>query len=632
VTAFVDSFYFMKTCIFSVPARAFVLFRVSALSLAVAAVFPSHAQSQLKETVVTANRSEQLLTEALPHTTVIGRDVIERSQAVDLSSLLSSEAGFQFTQNGGRGTTANLFLRGSAALQVLVLIDGVPLTKQDTAGNVSLENIMLDQVERVEIVRRNVSAMYRSGAIGGVIQVFTRQGQGAPKGFAQLEVGSYGSVRSSAGLSGQAGDTRFSLGVGHHKTDGFSVMDAKQFPNENPDSHGYSNTNYNLGLSQELLRGHTLGLRAQGSDGEVKFNGGGFGALTDIYKGRTTLSTWSIYSRNQITNDWYSELTFSDGRESSVYDANMTAFPYSSEAVTSSRTLNWTNSVALGSWLLTAGLEGQRQMIDATDSFATQLNRERGVRAVFAGLAGTVGLHSLQFNVRRDDADGLAAKSTGYAGYGFQLTPTWKGIATASTAFNLPPLGYLYDLYSGNPALQPETARSVELGVQWAQGAQRVRATAFKTQISNMLLYDFSTSRFNNVTDVSNNGVEVSYSGKVGRTDLHASLTLQDPVDETTGQQLIRRARTMASFGVSAPLGQWTLGADLRYTDARPDTPTNPSLPSYTLANLTGRYTVTPEVAVTARIENLFDSQYQTAYGYNQSGRAVYVGILWTQK
>jgi len=109
VTAFVDSFYFMKTCIFSVPARAFVLFRVSALSLAVAAVFPSHAQSQLKETVVTANRSEQLLTEALPHTTVIGRDVIERSQAVDLSSLLSSEAGFQFTQNGGGGATAKPF-------------------------------------------------------------------------------------------------------------------------------------------------------------------------------------------------------------------------------------------------------------------------------------------------------------------------------------------------------------------------------------------------------------------------------------------------------------------------------------------------------------------------------------------
>ena len=108
--------------------------RLSVLPLALAAAFPVIAQtasspSQLKETVVTANRSEQLLTEALPHTTVIGRDVIERSQAVDLPSLLASEAGFQYTQNGGRGTAASLFLRGSASLQVLLLIDGVPMTR-----------------------------------------------------------------------------------------------------------------------------------------------------------------------------------------------------------------------------------------------------------------------------------------------------------------------------------------------------------------------------------------------------------------------------------------------------------------------------------------------------------------------
>ena len=606
--------------------------RLAALPLALAAAFPSLAQTQLKDVVVTASRSEQLLIDALPHTTVIGRDVIERSQAVDLPSLLASEAGFQFTQNGGRGTSANLFLRGSASLQVLVLIDGVPLTKQDTAGTVSLQHIMLDQVERVEIVRGNVSAIYGSGAIGGVIQVFTRKGQGAPTGFAQFEAGSYGSVRASAGLAGQVGDTRFSVGIGRHKTTGFSAMNLNQFPNENPDADGYRNTNYNLALSQEWGSGHTLGLRGQGSDGQFEFDGGGFGAPTDIHKGSNNLGTWSLYSHNQITRDWRSELTFSQGRESSVYDATLTAFPYDSEAVTRSRTLNWTNTVALGSWLLTAGAERQRQNIDATDSFATQLNRERAVTALFAGLNGTVGAHSMQFNVRRDDADGLAAKTTGYAGYGYQFKPAWKVIASVSTAFNLPPLGYLYDLYSGNPDLQPETARSTELGLQWAQDGQIVRATAFKTDISNLLLYDFATFRFSNVTEASNKGVEVSYSAKLARSDLRASLTLQNPVNETTGERLIRRARTMASLGASIPLGQWTLGGDLRYTDARPDTPNNPSLPSYTLANLMGRYALTPEIAVTARIDNLLDRQYQTAYGYNQSGRAVYVGILWQQK
>ena len=622
--------YSMKTGIFHAPSHALV--RLAAVPLAISVASPAWAQTQLKEVVVTANRSEQLLTDALPHTTVIGRDVIERSQAVDLPTLLATEAGFQFTQNGGRGTSANLFLRGSASLQVLVLVDGVPLTKQDTTGTVSLEHIMLDQVERVEVVRGNVSAIYGSGAIGGVIQVFTRKGQGKPVGFVQLEAGSYGSLRAAAGFSGQAGDTRFSFGVGRHTTRGFSSMDVTQYPNENPDRDGYRNTNYNLNVSHELVQGHTLGLRTQSSDGKFEFDGGGFGTPSDIYKGINKLSTWSLYSHNQITRDWRSELTFSQERERSVYDARLTAFPYDSAAVTHGRTLNWTNAVALGTWLLTAGAEHQRQMIDTIDSFATQLNRERGVTSLFAGLSGTFGEHSMQFNVRSDDADGLAAKTTGYAAYGFQLTPAWKMIASASTAFNLPPLGYLYDPFSGNAALQPETARSAEFGVQWAQDGQIVRATAFKTNISNLLQYDFATFAFNNVTNASNKGLEVSYTGKLMSADLRGSLTVQDPIDETTGLRLIRRARTMGSIGASIPLEKWTVGGDVRYTGGRPDTPANPPLNAYTVANLTARYAVTREIALTARIDNLFDRQYQTAYGYNQSGRAAYVGILWTQK
>jgi vitamin B12 transporter len=512
------------------------------------------------------------------------------------------------------------------------LIDGVALARQDTTGTVSLEHIMLDQIERVEIVRGNVSAIYGSGAIGGVIQIFTRKGQGKPAGFARLEVGSYGSVRASTGASGQFGDTRFSLGVGRHKTTGFSAMDVTQFPNENPDADGYRNTNYNFGISHDLAQGHTLGVRAQGSDGKFEFDGGGFGTPTDIFVGRNTLATWSLYSHNKITSDWRSELTYSQGRERSVSDGSLTAFPFSSEAITRSRTLNWTNFVAAGSWLLTVGGERQRQSIDATDSTPTQLNRERGVTALFAGLAGTFGPQSVQLNARRDAADGLSAKTTGYAGYGFQVTPAWKLIGSVSSAFNLPPLGYLFDPFFGNPALQPETARSVELGLQWAQNDQVLRATSFRTRTSNLLQFDPATSAFDNVANASNKGLEVSYSGKLSRTDLHGSLTLQNPTDDATGQRLVRRARTMAAFGASMPLGRWTVGGDLHYTGARPDMPANPELPAYAVANLSTRYALTPAIALTARIDNLFDRKYQTAYGFNQSGRAAYVGVVWAQK
>ncbi len=626
--------FFMKS--FSFSAHACASMRLGAISLASCVTFPVLAQGavapMLNEVVVTANRSQQLLTEALPHTTVIGRDVIERSQAVDLPTLLASEAGFQFTQNGGRGTTSSLFLRGSASLGVLVLIDGVPMTKQDATGSVSLEHIMLDQVERVEIVRGNVSAIYGSGAIGGVIQVFMRKGQGKPAAYAQLEAGTYGSVRTMAGIAGQIGDTRFSVGVGRHRTDGFSAMNTTQFPKENPDPDGYRNTNYHLDLAHELVKGHTVGLRVQGSDGEFDFDGGGFGTVTDFYKGRNTLDTWAAYSHNQITHDWRSELTLGQGREKSIYDATQTSFPYNSEAVSRSRTLNWTNTLDVAGWLVTAGVEKQQQSIDTSDSTATRLNHERDVAALFAGVSGALGAHSLQFNLRRDDADGLDSQTTAYLGYGLAITSDWKVIASASTAFNLPPLGYLFDPWSGNAALKPETARSTELGLQWARQGQVVRGTVFTTRVADLMLYDFSTYAFSNVSDSSNKGLEVSYSGKWRASDLRASFTQQNPLNESTGQQLIRRAKTMASVGASMPMGAWTLGGDVHYTGARPDVVTRPVLDAYTVANLTARYKLTPELALTARIDNLFDSQYQTAYGYNQSGRAVYVGVVWKQK
>ena len=438
--------------------------------------------------------------------------------------------------------------------------------------------------------------------------------------------------RAAAGIGGQVGDTRFALGVGGHRTTGISAIDVTKYPYENPDADGYRNTNFNLTASQLLAPGQTLGLRAQGTNGRFDTDGGGYGTATDIYKGSSTLGTWSLYSHNQINQDWRSELTYSQGREKSVYDATLTAFPYDSQAVSRSRTLNWTNTVALGTWQLTAGAERQLQDIDTSDSTATQLSNTRGVTSLFAGTSGAIGAHSLQLNVRNDAASGLSAQTTGYAGYGYQLTPAWKFIASVSSAFNLPPLGYLYDPFSGNPQLQPETARSGELGLQWAQGAQVMRATLFSTRTDNLMLYDFNTYRFNNVSQASNQGLEVSFNGKVSVADVRASLTAQDPVDDTTGAWLARRARTMASLGVSLPYGPWLFGANVNYTGKRPDTAFNPMLAAYAVTNVTLRYALSPEVALTARIDNLFDRSYQTAWGYNQPGIGAYAGIVWAQK
>lgn len=623
----------MIACPSGAPARA----RLATLPLALSLALPVLAQStpsgaQLRETVVSANRTEQLLTDALPHTTVIGREAIERSQAVDLPALLASEAGFQVVQSGGRGATTSLFLRGSASLQMLVLVDGVPMTRQDSTGAISLEHLMLDQIERVEVVRGNVSAIYGSGAIGGVVQVFTRAGAGgAPSSSLRLEAGSYGSARAAVNLATQAGGTRVNLGLSRHTTRGFSSMNPVQVPNENPDADGYRNTSYALGLNHELAAGHSLALRAQGSDGRFAIDGGGWGSPTDEPTSRNTLDTWSLTSRNRLTADWRSELSYGEGRERSIYDATRTAYPYDSEATTRTRTLNWTHALALGGGLATFGAEWQRQAIDTRDSYDTRLARTRDVRSLFAGWSATRGAQSLQLNLRRDRPEGQDGKTTGYAGWGLQLDPQWKLVASASTAFNLPPLGYLYDPFAGNPALRPETAHSAEVGLQWAEGGRVARATLFRTRTRELMLYDPASFTFGNVHQAVNQGLEVSASGPWAGADWRASLTLQDPKDEATGERLVRRARQLAALGVSRPVGGWVLGGELRLTGARPDKAGTPGLPGYGVVNLTARYRLGPQLNLTARVENLADKAYQTAWGYNQPGRSVWVGLVWSR-
>jgi len=159
-----------------------------------------------------------------------------------------------------------------------------------------------------------------------------------------------------------------------------------------------------------------------------------------------------------------------------------------------------------------------------------------------------------------------------------------------------------------------------------------MRATLFSTQTDNLMLYDFNTFRFENVTKATNKGLEVSFNGKLSAADVRASLTAQDPVDDSTGAWLPRRARQMASVGINLPWGAWLFGANVNYTGKRPDTAFNPMLPAYSVTNITARYTLSPEWAFTARIDNLFDRQYQTAWGYNQPGIGAYAGIVWNQK
>jgi vitamin B12 transporter len=141
-----------------------------------------------------------------------------------------------------------------------------------------------------------------------------------------------------------------------------------------------------------------------------------------------------------------------------------------------------------------------------------------------------------------------------------------------------------------------------------------------------------NTWQFSNISSAKNKGLETSYSGQLNTTDLRASLTLQDPVNEETGQRLVRRAKTLASVSVSQALGLLTMGVSVRYTGPRPDIEGVPGLRSNTLLDVTARYNLSRDWTLFGRVENATNSPYQTAYGYNQLPRTTTVGLSWKMK
>ncbi len=621
----------------SAIASAVVASVVASAAAPTGALAQSQPVASLHEVVVTASRNPQPLSAASAHTTVITRADIETSQATDLVTLLQREAGLQGTQNGGLGSASTLFLRGMPSLDTLILIDGVPQTKQDASGAVSLEHILLDNVERIEIVRGNVSAIYGSGAIGGVIQIFTRAGSQEPSAHLGLELGPRNTFKSTAQVSLSAGDTHLSVGLTRLGTGGFSSVNTAHYAFANPDDDGYQNTSSNLTLTHALSADHRLGLQWTQADASAQTDSSySFTQSGDIQSSLSSLGQTTVYSDNTFGR-WRSRVHFSEQSQRDKFvqsGSSNSVYGY----LTRTQTLRWVNTLPVGdNWLGTAGLEEQQQHVDtqADDDYGTPAyDINRLADAVFVGLEGSLGPLTVQLNLRNDKVGSLS-KDTTYLGLGYSLTEALKLTASTSTAFNAPPLGYLYDPYAGNLLLKPELADSNEVGVQYSVGKDLIRATYFDTRVQDQLVYDAAADKFGNIKRARITGLEVSYRASVAGADVQASLTGQNPVDETTGKTLARRAKAMASLGATMPFGALRPGFNLRYVGERNDVTTQRDpvdLGAYAVLDVTLAYRYSPQLLLTARIDNLNDAKYQTVYGYNQQPRSLFAGLTWTPK
>ncbi|MGE5161931.1 MAG: TonB-dependent receptor domain-containing protein [Betaproteobacteria bacterium] len=615
---------------------------LGAQALLALALPDAHAQSteaRLPTAVVTPSRLVQSIDDALPSTTVITRTDIDRWQSTDLVGALSREAGVQFARSGGPGSASSLFLRGANSSQVLVLVDGVPLNAA-VGGAASLGGIALDTVDRIEISRGNLSSLYGSAAIGGVVQIFTR-GAGAAGASLVAEGGQGRNFNGVASASTELGGLRLGASVGTRRTDQFSAIDAARVvpgpfaPGANPDRDANESTSGSVGATYRTQGGTLFAANAWGSTNRTDFDSTADGPAA-THEERSTITAWNARVRSPLTATWESQLQVGEMKDSS---RNRSSEPWSfsnGEFESTNRQANWTNEVAVNDRVTAQlGVEHLQQRGASTafdPSFANVLTEfRRNVTSAWGGVNGRADRQLVQVNVRVDSYSDVGSATTGLVSYGYKLTPEWRAIAQVSNAFRAPSFSDLYYPFFGNPGLEPEKSRSGELGLHYVAGRTTLRAALYRTDTRDLIVYEPATQRAENVDRARATGVEAGASGRAGPWEWSGNLNVVRAVNADTDERLLRRAPYVVNAGLAYDAGRWRAGVELSYVGPRDDLDINTfqrtELAAYTLARIVGTWRVTDAMALRARVENLTDEKYETVSGYNVQPRTAFVGV-----
>jgi vitamin B12 transporter len=599
--------------------------RQTPLALALAACFVASAHAEtlpeyVGETiVVTPTRTPQKASRVIGDITVITARQISEAGQTTLTELLQKQPGIELTQYGGAGTGADIRIRGGNPGHTLVLIDGLRVGSA-TLGTTPLESIALDQIERIEILRGPASSVYGADAVTGVVQIFTKQGRGAPTLSARAGGGSAGLVQGDAQYGGQIGDSRFSAGAGYARTDGgFSSTRPGTF-GYNADHDGDEKKSAHLRFEHALNDEHSVGVSGLYNRDRAEYDSG----TTDDYS-INHVNSLSAWWQGQLAASWQSRLLIGQGQNrSDNYSLGISTGSFD----TNQTQYQWQNDFTLPLGELSASLERLEQKVEASQVTFSQTHRS--VNAGQLGYQARFGAHALQASLRHDDYSDFGGQTTGMIGYGFDFTPAWRATASYGTAFKAPTFNDLYypvtAFFQGNPDLKPEQGRNLEMSVRYQESVTQLSATAYRNRVKDLIIYVFPTMQ--NVNRATLEGITLSGQTALAGWRIQASYDWQNAEDAATGKELTYRAQNYGTLDVSKAWGDWEIGAALLASDKRYTNSANTKkLDGYARLDLRANYRLTPDWRVLARLNNALDANYSLREGYNTPGLNSFIGV-----
>jgi vitamin B12 transporter len=563
--------------------------------------------------VVTPSRMVESLSDSLASISVITREDIELSVAPDLFELLRLQPGVDIVRSGGPGGQTSVFLRGSNSNHVLVLIDGVRVSSANTGAYV-WEQLPLNQVERVEIVRGPRGSLYGSDSIGGVIHVFTRS---SPDPYARLSGGSYGTVEVDGGLGYEGENTRISVNAGYRHVDGFSAQNPNGF-SYHPDDDGFKNTNLGIKGSTESTHGRWQ-YSFLGLDSESEFDQG----VSDTRQYIASLGFHGSFSL-----DWSYQLLGGYTKEKLHSDFEFFTTGFKSKRYE----FSWQNQYNTGqNGKLSFGLDYYRENGESQFDW----DESRNNTGLFASYDHYLNRLHLQFGGRYDDNSRFGHKFTGQLALGYDIGEDWQIMGSYGSAYRGPNLNEQFSpgfggLFAGNPDLDPESSTSGELGLRWQQeSAGMFSVSAYQTDVKDLIAFNGELFQAINIDKARLEGIELEYSFSRADWLLNANATFQSTEDRSTGESLLRRPDQKGSITLDRRFanGSW-LGLEWFYSGKRKDFG-GITLDSYNLLNLRAGWAFVPAWQLELRGDNLTDTTYEPAYGFNTAGRSWFISLAW---
>jgi vitamin B12 transporter len=575
---------------------------------------------------------------------VITAQDLETEQRRTIPDALMTVPGINVVQTGGPGGFTSVFMRGTNSNHVKVLIDGMDVSDpSNSIRTFDFAHLLTGDLAQIEVLRGPQSGLYGADALGGVIVVTTKKGEGPPKITGTMEAGSFGTFNQTSSLSGSEGNFNYALNIGHFRSTDTAVTPLDLLPpGRARNNDAYDNLTYSTKLGWDVTRNLSFNVFARYTDATLKFTGDDFSVFPPVPEAqRSTQIVHQLYTRGETV------LTMFDGRLKNYFavgylnDSNRNFSPSLPLAVNQGDRIkfDWHGvaTIAPGVTLI-MGLEDQNERLETPGTTAEESNRA-GYLELQTEIAKRFFLAA---NVRLDDNENFGEHATWRVAPAYIIPGTETKVkASVGTAFKAPSLSQRFvDFpafgFFANRNLQPEESLGYDIGFEQPLFNNRltIGTTYFHNDITNLIAFNDTFTSNVNIGQAKTYGTETFASLAVTQWfKLRADYTHTTAIDADTGLELLRRPKDKTSLtGIWNPIDPWTLSATVLHVSSWVDTDRfgfTPRLtaPGYTVVNVATSYKVNEQATVFGRIDNLFDEHYQDPTGFLRPGLGAYVGI-----